>query len=180
MLTVWMHKWYLQPLCGYSSFSALPYHYEYPRVVKLAQTPNQFSSDADSDYVFFRRIRNGWSLMESLDSRERKASRDHMPQLLCLAERKHKMICCAAWNTSHSLWIIRGNIHLHYLDHCSLQQSKLISCSPLLKCFLTRAGQVQVFPGHVALCRPLGYQKHFLRFLLTLGIMHTSSCHPVL
>ena len=26
--------------------------------------------------------------MESLDSRERKASRDHMPQLLCLAEKK--------------------------------------------------------------------------------------------
>ena len=28
--------------------------------------------------------------MESLDSRERKASRDHMPQLLCLAEKKRR------------------------------------------------------------------------------------------
>ena len=66
MLSECMNGWYLQPLYRYSSFNELPYHYEYPRVVKLAQTLNQFSSDADSDYVFFRRIRNGcdplWSL----------------------------------------------------------------------------------------------------------------------
>ena len=111
LLSECMNGWYLQPLYGSSSFNALPYHSEYPRVVKLAQTLLQSSSDADSDCVFFRRIRNGCDRLWSLQILER----EKHPEIICpnssdLNKKKekknthtHKMICCTAWNTSHSL-----------------------------------------------------------------------------
>ena len=135
----WMHKWSCLAasfLYRYPSFRQLLYQHKYPRIVRLAQTLNQSSSGSESSNMC-RRIRKDHHLWWIKVLERQKQWEIKCSNSFILQKRKYEMICCTAWNTPHSLWIIRGHVPLHHLDHCSFWCSKAIvtiqgmSCSHL-------------------------------------------------